>query len=375
MTYFVLTSAVLTALWINITDSFQLYPSCNPMHRHHQLAQITSPSFQIMSHSTIHSSRESSTSKSVSPIIENDQETLSSSVQDPDKRKALEKILSVGNTLTTTTVLSSILWSKQPQPASAETSTESSSSLLDRMASKFRRVPAFALVDGETGVPFMILKNTGVATGYFFTTYDGAKQVLDGAKKDAEGQDLASKDMWSGARISAVSLEFALKLGKSRPKAMAQNGVKYGTVYDIISNAADLNDASLIDRSGVYTEQGRVPLFYMKGFETGPGEGGKENRTPVFFNKQDLLSQYTKKFPNDTNVPPPPVQVFDLVDAFDTMMNPEFVGAGNSSTNRAPANILVIPSQEIRKKAVEVETARGKASAYKLGEMLAVGGK
>lgn len=301
---------------------------------------------------------------------------MESTVCSADRRKAVEKILALGNTLTVSTALSSVLWSKQPRQASAADPSESGTSLLDRNAGKFRRVPAFALVDGQTGAPFMILKNTGIATAYFFTTYEGAQQVLEGARKDAEGQDLASKDMWGGAKISAVSLEFALKLAKGKPKATAQNGAKYDTVYDIISNAADLNDASLIDRSGVYTEQGRVPLFYMKSFETGPAEEGGPKRTPVFFNKQDLLSQYAKKFPNETS-PPPPIQVFDLVDAFDTMMNPEFGrrGGGKGSVNDAPMNILPIPSPEIRKRAVEVEKTRGKVSAYKLGEMIAVGGK
>ena len=141
-------------------------------------------------------------------------------------------------------------------------------------------------------------------------------------------------------------------------------------------NKNDLNDASLIDGSGVYAEQGRVPLFYMKEFETGPEKEGGDNRVPVFLNKQDLLLQYAKKFPN---VPPPPVQVFDLVDAFDTMLNPEFAGGGRKGQGnfidpRLLMNLLPIPSVEVRKKAVEVDKERGGTSPYKLGEMVAVGG-
>jgi len=247
-------------------------------------------------------------------------------------------------------------------------------SLLDKMSSKFRRVPAFALVDGSTGKPFMILKNSGTATAYFFTTYEGAQIVLDGAKRDSEDQDLASKEMWGDAKITAVSLEFALKLGKGRPKAMAQNGAKYDTVYDIISDPSDLDDASKLDKSGLYTEQGRVPLFYMKGFETGPEKEGGQARIPVFFNKNDLLAQYKKKFPDESI---PPIQVFDLVDAFDTMLNPEFAKGGRGSSSDLPMamNLLPIASLKTRKKAVEIEKTRGDASAYKLGEMIAVGGR
>jgi len=411
MNYFVFTSAILTAMWINETEAFHQFLTFTPFNRHHP-AHVNPSSSKIIAATGTSTSTSSSrrrvlfrmgkldnksddsihpnsktNSKNHALIIEDDQKVKSSySTPVQDRRKALETILTSGSTITATTALSFILWSTKLQEASAATSssssppstnsiTDSKSVLLDQMASKFRRVPAFALVDGETGTPFMILKNTGVGTGYFFTSYEGAQTVLDGAKRDAE-KDADSKEMWSNARISAVSLEFALKLGKGRPKAMAQNGVKYGTVYDIIPDAADLNDASSIDKSGVYTEQGRVPLFYMDSFETGPGEEGGENRVPVFVTKQDLLLQYTKKFPNESNIPP--IQVFDLVDAFDTMMNPEFTGGkkgkGNSSDGRLSMNLLPIPSSETRKKAVEVEKARGKTSPYNLGEMIAVGG-
>ena len=58
--------------------------------------------------------------------------------------------------------------------------------------------------------------------------------VLDDAKRDAKGKDLESATMWENARITAVPLEFALKLSKARPKWKAQNGVKYSTVFDVI---------------------------------------------------------------------------------------------------------------------------------------------
>lgn len=404
MNYFVFASAVLTAMWINETEAFHQFLLSTPFNRHH-LAHVSPSSSKIIaatgtitstssshrrvvfrmgtldneSDESIYLNSKTTNSKNHALIIEDDQKVKSSfSTSVQDRRKAIETILTSGSTITATTALSFILWSTNLQQASAATSPPSTTSitdntnLLDKMASKFKRVPAFALVDGETGTPFMILKNTGVATGYFFTSYEGAQTVLDGAKRDAE-KDEGSKEMWSKARISAVSLEFALKLGKGRPKAMAQNGVKYGTVYDIIPDAADLNVASSIDRSGVYTEQGRVPLFYMDSFETGPGEEGGENRIPVFLTKEDLLLQYTKKFPNESKIPP--IQVFDLVDAFDTMMNPEFTGGRKGPVDsRLAMNLLPIPSSDTRKKAVEVEKARGKTSPYNLGEMIAVGG-
>jgi len=376
MKCFLMTSA-LTALWMNETESFQLFPSTAPFFRDN----LTSETAAL---SAIHSSGSDTTAATASsprgldagverlkePADEKSKASCPTLVQ--SRRRVLKAVLGSG-----ATALSFSIWSTQADEASAATTFAIDKSLLDIIASKFRRVPAFALVDGPTGKPFMILKNTGSATGYFFTTYDGAQAVLDGAKRDAEDQDLPSKEMWMNAKISAVSLEFALKLAKGKPKVMAQNGLKCDTVYDIISSVSDLNDAALIDKSGIYTEQGRVPLFYMKSFETGPGEEGGEPRIPVFFNKNDLIAQYKKKFPNESI---PQVQVFDLVDSFDAMLNPEFAkggrkGNGGSSGIPTVMNSLPIASPETRKKAVEIEKSRGDASPYKLGEIIAVGGR
>ena len=99
----------------------------------------------------------------------------------------------------------------------------------------------------------MILRSGAVASSYFFTDYDAAMLVLDSARKDAKEQDLATSQFWDDAKISAVTLEFALKLSKGRPKAEAQNGQKYATVYDIIPTIKELDDAGRIDKSGLYT--------------------------------------------------------------------------------------------------------------------------
>ena len=144
--------------------------------------------------------------------------------KDPSRRKLLTR--SIG-----TLVVSPALWASHSMSASAVQDIAT----LDEQSKRFRRVPVFAIVDGKTGIPFMILQNTGTATGYFFTSFEGASLVLEDAKKDAAGNDLSTQELWSTARISAVTMEFALKLQKGRPKATAQNGQKYGTVFDIIS--------------------------------------------------------------------------------------------------------------------------------------------
>mmetsp|Transcript_14175 Transcript_14175/g.21280 ORF Transcript_14175/g.21280 Transcript_14175/m.21280 type:complete len:310 (-) Transcript_14175:186-1115(-) len=241
--------------------------------------------------------------------------------------------------------------------------------LLDLQAKKFRKAPAFAIVNGETGVPFMILRNTGLATAYFFTNYDAAQIVLEDAQKDAKEKDLDTVKFWDDAKISAVSLEFALKLSKGRPRASAQNNAKYETVYDIIPSIKALDDAGRIEKSGIFNEQGRVPIFYMSEFEVAPEVEGGEKRIPVFFEKSQLISEWEKKYPGSTV---PAVKVVDLVDTFSGMVG---TGTSGGTDDRVVKNLYVVASPDSKKKAIECEKARGDIPAYKTGEMIAVGGK
>ena len=241
--------------------------------------------------------------------------------------------------------------------------------LLDIQAKKFRKAPAFAIVNSKDGVPFMILRNTGLATAYFFTTYEAAQLVLDDAKKDAAEKDLDTKEFWADAKISATSMEFALKLSKGRPKAMAQNGSKYETVYDIIPTIKALDDAGKINKTGLYTEQGRVPLFYVNEFQIAPEVEGGEKRIPVFFEKNELRKEWERKYPDRDF---PSVKVVDLVDTFSAMVG---MPTSGSTEDRIVKNLYVVASPESKKKAIQCEKERGNISAYKTAEMIAVGGK
>lgn len=242
--------------------------------------------------------------------------------------------------------------------------------LLDKQSSKFKRVPLFAIVDSKTGTPFMILQNTGKAQAYLFTSYDGAQSVLDDARRDAADKGYETKEMWDDARLSAVNLEFGLKLGSGKPKALAQNKVKYDTVFDVIPSIKAINDAEKIDKSGMYSERGRVPLFYSDDFSIAPETEGGSNRIPVFLEKEDLLREYAKKYPDKQDVV---VTVVDLMDTFSTMMGNKPIGA--KVDDKILDNFFIVPSVESRKKAVECEKERGTIPAYKIGEMIAVGGK
>lgn len=53
---------------------------------------------------------------------------------------------------------------------------------------------------------------------HFFTSYEGAQSVLDDARRDAADKGCETKEMWDEARLSAVNMEFALKLGTKHPR-------------------------------------------------------------------------------------------------------------------------------------------------------------
>lgn len=241
--------------------------------------------------------------------------------------------------------------------------------LLDIQAKKFRKAPCFAIVNGKTGVPFMILRNTGLATTYFFTSYEGAQLVLEDARRDAKEKDLDTRKFWDDAKISATSMEFALKLSKGRPRAMAQNNQKYETVYDIIPTLKALDDAGRIDKSGIFNEQGRVPLFYMNELRISPEVEGGEKRIPVFFEKSELVKEWQRRNP-DASIPA--VKVVDLVDTFTAMIG---MGSSGSTNEEVTKNLYVVASPDAKSKAIECEKARGDVPAFKTGEMIAVGGK
>lgn len=287
-----------------------------------------------------------------------------------NRREMLTKIISS----VITTASAPLVWTTNINSALAAPSgtTTIDSKLLDEKARMFKQVPVFALVSDE-GTPFMILQNTGAGIAYFFTSYEGAKVVLDDAIRDAKDKDLDTQRIWNEAKISAVPLEFALKLQKGRPRATAQNGRKYDTVYDIIATAADFEEAGRMDKSGFFSERGRVPIFYSDDFKVKPAVDGGEQRYAVFFQKEELLIQYIKKYPDSKS--PPTVEVADLIDTFNAMTNTALGGSNSASDRSMGQNIYLFPSAAARRMAAESEKIRGSVPPYKTGEMVAVGGK
>jgi len=268
-----------------------------------------------------------------------------------DRRGALETFRA------TATAAAAILVS-EPSGA-AETAGGSTKDLLAKM----RPIPTFAIVDA-VGVPYLIAeKQGGGATGYFFTTFSSAMKVLNDAKKDS--QEKGYEDTWKDATITTVPLDVAIRLVFKKVKRKAQNDVELETIGDIIPSADDLNSADKIDPSGRYKQQGSVPLFYAAGLDI-PLSGQEEIQRPLYFHRSDLLRDWAARNPG---MPPPTIQVIDLVNAFRVVLK-----TGTETGADALRNAVFIPDDNTLAAAKELR-ARDISPGYKMGQMLMVGGK
>lgn len=232
------------------------------------------------------------------------------------------------------------------------------------MLARMRPIPTFTIVDGNTGVPYMIVdKQGGGATGYFFTSFQGALFVLEEAKRDAEKNGYT--EVWENAKIVTVPLDIAMRLALKKVNRTGQNDMKLDTIGDIIASAEAIEAALKYDTSGRYKQQGSVPLFYIDGLEMTPGNDG-EKRTPVYFTKSDLIAEWNKQ---NAGSPSPDVKVVDLIDTFRATMKP-----GVGSNNELLKRLVFVPTADTVKVARNLKSKES-VPQYKMNEMLAVGGK
>lgn len=169
---------------------------------------------------------------------------------------------------------------------SASASTSNPQTLVDLLTD----IPTFAIVDKE-GVPYMVVGEDAKVTGYFFTSYDEAKRILQTAQVSADKliadlkrdqPDTDPKDLinpWKGAKITTVPLDVAVSLTADTVARTAKN------YFKIAPSAADIEDA--LDLSGKSDlAEGKVPLFYVEEFRSPSG------KQPLYFSKSQLLKDY-----------------------------------------------------------------------------------
>jgi hypothetical protein len=109
----------------------------------------------------------------------------------------------------------------------AESSTTHPPSAKD-ILSRLGSIPTFVLVQGDTGIPFMIFNGERSATGYFFLSYNIAEQALRDArdKDQAKGSSTAVANTWDAAQVRVVPLSIAMQLTLSSKQRVAVNDDK-----------------------------------------------------------------------------------------------------------------------------------------------------
>ncbi|GAX28000.1 hypothetical protein FisN_16Lh302 [Fistulifera solaris] len=186
--------------------------------------------------------------------------------------------------VTRRTALLSSTWF--PIASASAATTASPETLIDLL----KDIPTFAIVDKQ-GVPYMVVGEDAKVTGYFFTSYEEAKRILQTADASAdklvrelkrEQPNTDPKDLinpWKLATITTVPLDVAVSLTANTVAKTAKN------YFKIAPSANDIEDA--LDLSGqADLEEGKVPLFYVEEFRSPNGQ------QPLYFSKSQLLNDY-----------------------------------------------------------------------------------
>ena len=205
----------------------------------------------------------------------------------------------------------------------------------EEVARRLRKVPTFAIVDGN-GTPFATYSKTeGTATGYFFTTFEGATYVLEDARKafaEAKEAGKPTEDSWGDSQIVSVSLAQALQLSIKKQSNIIRNNINNQTVttyYQILPGAEELSLAMKLEKiksstkSVRYSERGRVPLFYSPLLTLPSPTNENEVVQPMYLSAKDLVAEWDKQQQNSPNPQKiPSVEVRELTEIFYAMLKP-----------------------------------------------------
>ena len=159
----------------------------------------------------------------------------------------------------------------------------------------------------------MIFNGKDGATGYFFLSYNVAKQALmDAQQKDSvsssSGQQQKKATIWDTATIRVVPLSVALQLSlveRSRTASNQEDGVRDmklpRTIGDIVPSEEGIADAKIVDamnNPSKWNSKGRVPIFYYATTPTDESNnGGKSSKW--YFNVADLKRDYPEEAGKD----------------------------------------------------------------------------
>ena len=151
----------------------------------------------------------------------------------------------------------------------------------------------------------MIFDGKASATGYFFLSFDIAKQALDDARQKDKGSDI-----WSKAKIIVVPLSVALQLGIRKQQRQATNyDLLFNTYNSIVASPEGTADARIVDEKNnpdKWNQKGRIPIFTIDGMALNNG------KQPAFFNTDDLLKEWRRENPSEPEDTMVLVQVREL---------------------------------------------------------------
>jgi len=237
-----------------------------------------------------------------------------------------------------------------PQPANAVFDQ----TLQDLLAS-LSKVPTFCIVTPE-GASYMLAKED-FARGYAFTTLKGAEIVLEDAQRTANKEGYG--DVWKDAKITVIPADIALRLTLQQKKRTSQKESTMNTILEIIPGAEQRQQGIDLDRK--YTDQGKVPLFYLDS-DLMKSPDGNSDTTPLFFDPNDLLAQWTQQY-GEKSIPPK-IKVLELGALFQYVLR--------QRQNEIPvrtSRVTFIPSSRSLEDSKELKS-KGSLAPYKVDRMI-----
>lgn len=248
-----------------------------------------------------------------------------------------------------------------------ESQPEQSKGLLttEQVAELLHPVPTFTIVD-KKGVPYMVVGEDAKVTGYFFTTFGEASRILELAKssadkaiKEAKAEGKSKEEVgtnpWKNARISSIPLDSAITLVS---KSTASFGG--GNYFKIAPSEEDVEDALKVTGKEDLAE-GLTPLFYYEDFAF---EIDGRNRTPLYFRKSELESDFKRENPGSEDLPK--IMVTELLSVLAELVKP------NGSTDEDLKNLIIMAPKESIKKKKECDKAGGKEAPFYIGQRIII---
>jgi Tic22-like family len=280
--------------------------------------------------------------------------------------------------------------------AGAITDTTKSTGLMSTktVADMLHSVPTFTIVDAK-GIPYMVVGEDAKVTGYFFTTFQEAKRLLDLARISADkalrqqqqqqkqqakkrnnnnnnvpvndnDDDDNMVNPWTRARIATVPLDFAV--------TVVTKSMSTKNYFQVAPAFQDVEDALEITGKEDLPE-GKVPLFYMENFtipattaiiasnskELGTSGQTTTTQCPLYFRKSELMQDYKKYNPTASDNKMPPILVTELFAVLLELVKP-------GGTEEELKNLVVMVPKGSLEKAKQCEKVSGKEPPFVLGQ-------